>query len=343
MNFLSQILDQASTDPRTIVLSEGEDDRVVKAAIHAQKLGIAKIILVGRKSQIITKLQIFIVDFKIPNEAEVLEELVKCIHDPVNSVFNKELVDCYFQLREFKGISKDEAQQAVYNPLVYSGLLVRLGYADGTVGGAVSTTSDTVRVAMQTIGVAKEKRVSSFFFIICEEKRHLLNGIFIFADCGVVVNPSVVELAEIAMASAYSYKAFVQQEPKIAMLSFSTKGSARHPAVNKVIRATELVREQDPDLLIDGELQFDAAVISEIAKVKAPNSNVAGNANVFVFPNLDSGNIAYKLVERFAGAVAVGPVLQGLNKPANDLSRGCTVDDILHMIGVTVIQSNAKK
>ena len=342
MSFVSQIIDQASLLCPNIVLSEGEDDRVIKAALQAQQLGIANIILVGQKSFISEKLRTFALELTPSNSIDFVQDLESRIHEPRTSSLNEEFVNFYYKLREFKGISIQEAQEAVYDPLVYSGLLVRLGYADGSVGGAVSTTSDTVRVAMQIIGVEESKRVSSFFFIICEKEIHPFKGVFIFADCGVIVNPSVSELADIALASSCSYRTFLNEEPRVAMLSFSTKGSARHPTVNKVIRATEMVKQQEPDLLIDGELQFDAAIMPEIAKVKASNSSVAGKANVFVFPNLDSGNIAYKLVERMAGAVAIGPVLQGLKRPANDLSRGCTTEDILCMIGVTVVQSGAK-
>jgi phosphate acetyltransferase len=241
-------------------------------------------------------------------------------------------------------MTREQATSAARDSLVCANLLVKTGRADGTVSGAVRTTADVVRTAIQVIGVQPSfKLVSSFFLMMLCEPFHSLKGGLIFSDCGLVVDPSASELADIAMAAADSARQLLMEEPRVAMLSFSTNGSAKHAAVDKVAQAAAQVKVQRPELAIDGDVQLDAAIVAEIANRKLPDSQVKGKANVLIFPNLEAGNIGYKLAERVGGAVAIGPLLQGLAKPANDLSRGCSADDVFHVIAVTVVQAHAAR
>ncbi len=327
MSTLQKILSQAKTRPATIALSEGTDARIVEAAVHAAREGIAKIILVGPHGEVSDKLG--------QAGGEAKDDLT--IVDPETSALRHDLIRALVEARAHKGMTAQRATDAISDPLVFAAMLVRTGHADGTLGGAINPTADVVRHAIQLIGVAPDaKIVSSFFLMELSETGKSV----IFADCALVVDPSADELSNIATASADNFAKFVGETPSVGLLSFSTKGSAHHPNVSKIREAAELARSTRPDLAIDGELQFDAAFDPSVAVSKAPESTVAGKANVFVFPNLDAANIGYKIAQRIGGATAVGPILQGLAKPANDLSRGCSADDVYHLIAATAVQSN---
>lgn len=331
MKALHRIIDQARAAPEKIVLCEGDDVRVLQAAARASQEGCADIILLGRPARIRA----------LAGKHRLDLSRVQLI-DPARSEHVETFAHELFALRAAKGMTLDQARQSVREPLCHAHMMVRLGHAGGAVAGAVHLSADVVRSAIQIIGVKPAFRlVSSFFLIMLCEPFHTLKGGLIFSDCALVVDPDEEELAEIAMAAAESARALLMEEPRVAMLSFSTSGSARHASVDKVIAATARVKQRCPHLAIDGDVQLDAALVGEIAQRKIRGSTVNGRANVLVFPNLDAGNIGYKLTERIGGAVAVGPLLQGLNKPANDLSRGCSADDIFNVIAVTVVQARA--
>jgi len=334
MSVLDDLQTRAAAHPSRIALSEGHDPRIVAAAIQAVASNLASIVLVGPAEVIKAELA---VQGGTPSDALQIE-------DPGTSALTKDVADAFFELRKHKGVTPEKAATEAQNPLIFAAMLVRLGQADGTVGGAVATTSDTVRAALQVIGKAPDAAlVSSLFIMVLPDDHPSGRAAMVFSDCGLVIDPSALELATIAAQSADSYAALLNETPKVALLSFSTKGSAKHETVNKVSKATALLREQRPDLASDGELQFDAAFVPSVGASKAPGSDVAGQANVMIFPNLDAGNIGYKIAQRIGGCAAIGPILQGLAKPANDLSRGCTAQDVVNMIAVTALQAENKK
>lgn len=332
MDFLSDIWSKAKKLDRTIVLPETDDHRVLKAAELASKSKIAKVVLIGNKEDV--------------TKAAVSEEIDISrteIIDPSSCAKTDRYAEIYMnKMKEHKHeIAFNEARSLITNDFPYFGaMMVAEGDADGMVSGASHSTGHTIKAAIYSCGLKEGvSTLSSFFVMLLPNKQFGLNGVLFFADCAVVPDPDAPKLKDIALSTANSFKQLTGKNPRIAMLSFSTKGSGRAASVEKVEKATAMVLEQDPELTIDGEMQFDAALVQSIGKRKAPESKVAGRANVLIFPNLDAGNIGYKIAERLGGATAVGPIFQGCAKPINDLSRGCSVDDIVNVTAITALQT----
>ncbi len=325
--FIDQIKARAKSDIKTIVLAEGEEIRNITAASIALKEGIANIILLGDEA-------------KIKEMAAGLDISKATIINPITDERLGDYADTFYEMRKAKGVEMDAAKKTMENTLYFGCMLVKKGVADGMVAGAINSTSNVMRSALQVLKTAPGTKLVSAFFIMCVpncEFGH--NGIFVYADSGLNENPDADQLSEIAISSAKTFKDIIGAEPNVAMLSYSTYGSAKNPLVDKVVEATRLAKEKRPDLNIDGEMQLDAAICQSVGKSKAPGSAVAGKANVLVFPDLNAGNIGYKLTERLAKAEAYGPITQGIAKPINDLSRGCKAEDIVGVIAITCVQA----
>ncbi len=329
MSFIENVKQRAKKQMKTIILPEAEDTRVIEAASKVIEQGFAKVILLGNEEQI----------KKDANDKNLDLNGIKII-DPNKSEKKEEYAEALFELRKKKGMALEEAKKIIQEPIYYGMMMLKNNEADGLVSGAAHSTANTLRPALQILKTAPGTKLVSAFFVMCvPDCEYGENGTFIFGDSGLNQNPTAEELSEIAISSAKSFEQLVQKQSKVAMLSYSTYGSAKSELTDKVIEATKLVKEKDPNLLVDGELQLDAAIVPEIGKSKAPGSNVAGYANTLIYPDLNAGNIGYKLVQRLAKAEAYGPLCQGIAKPVNDLSRGCSADDIVGVVAITAVQA----
>jgi phosphate acetyltransferase len=331
MTLLERIKEKAKQGKKRIVLPEGTEKRTLRAAEILIKEDIAQIILLGNPEELLSAAK--------NHNLSGIEKAT--IIDPRSHPDKEKYIDLMVELRSHKGLTRADAERLIEDPLYLATLMIKAGDADGEVAGAMNSTGDVLRPAFQYVrtkpGISV---VSGAFIMILKDREYGEDGILVFADCAVHPDPTESELAEIAVATASTTRAIAGFEPRIAMLSFSTMGSAKHPMVDKVVNATRIAREMAPDLQIDGDLQADAAIIDKIGQSKAPGSSIAGKANVLIFPNLECGNIAYKLVQRLAHAEAIGPVLQGMAAPINDLSRGCSVSDIVNLVAITASQAS---
>ena len=328
MNFIDRIKERAKSDKKRIVLPESMDKRVIEAAEKIIKEDIAEVVIVGKKEDIL----------EISQGYDISKAIIV---DPFTEEYTEELINELVELRKSKGMTYDEAKKLLLEDyMYYACMLVKTGRADGVVSGACHSTSNTLRPALQIIKTKPGVMlVSAFFLMVVPDCEYGENGTFIFGDSGLEQNPTPEKLAAIAASSAESFKLLVEAEPRVAMLSHSTMGSAAHADVDKVVEGVRIAKEMYPRYIIDGEMQLDAAIVPEIAKSKAPESEVAGHANVLIFPDLDAGNIGYKLVQRLAKAEAYGPICQGIAAPVNDLSRGCSADDIVGVVAITAVQA----
>ena len=329
MSFINDIKQRAKQDIKTIILPESNDLRVIKATEQVLKEGYSDIILIGNKEEI----------KKLAQENNIDISKAKIV-DPLKSDKFSEYAEKFYELRKAKGMTLDKAKEIMKDNVYFGMMMVKQGDGDGLVSGACHSTADTLRPALQILKTAPgTKLVSAFFFMVVPNCEYGENGAFVFGDCGLNEYPDSEALSEIAISSSKSFKQLVGKEPKVAMLSYSSYGSAHSPLTDKVVEATKLLKEKMPDLIADGELQLDAAIIPEIAASKAPGSPLKGEANTLIFPDLDAGNIGYKLVQRFAKAEAYGPLCQGIARPVNDLSRGCSAEDIAGVVAITAVQA----
>ena len=333
MTFIERMYKMAQSGKKRIVLPEGDEERTIKASEIIKNNSIAEVILIGDTRVIQAKAA------KLSVNIEGIE-----IVDPNTSKKTDLYAQKFYELRKNKGMTLEKAKGIMQDCVYFGTMMLKMGEADGMVSGAVNYTGDLLRPGMQIIKTSPGiKVISSLFIMELSHNEYGEHGLLLFADSAVNINPTAEELAAIAISTADNARLLCEFEPKVAMLSFSTMGSAKHEFVDKVVKATEIAKIARPDLQIDGELQLDAAIVSSVAKQKAPNSSVAGNANVLIFPDIQSGNIGYKLVQRFANAKAIGPICQGFAKPINDLSRGCTVEDIVNVVTVTAVQAQIQK
>lgn len=327
MALMDTIFAKAKADVKHIVLPEGTEPRTVEAAGIIAKEGIAKVTLIGNPEEIL----------KVANGKDLTG--VDMI-DPKDAEDFEAFADAFYELRKAKGMTPEKARETMLNPLYYATMMIKQGKADGMVAGAINSTGNTIRPALQIIKTAPGiSIVSSCFLMEIPNQNYGQNGLMAFGDCAICINPNAEELASIAVATAASAKTLAGIDPKVALLSFSTKGSAKHEMVDKVQQAAAILKEMAPDLDADGELQADAALVESVGQLKSPGSKVAGHANVLIFPDINAGNIGYKLVQRLAGAEAIGPICQGLARPVNDLSRGCSVSDIVGVVATTAVQA----
>ncbi len=332
VGFIDTVKARAKENKKTIVLPESNDIRTIEAASKILAEEIANVILVGKEEEI----------NKLATDYDISKATIV---DPETSDKLQQYIDLLVELRKAKGMTPEKAKELLINDYLYFGVtMVKAGDADGMVSGACHATADVLRPSLQILKTAPgTKLVSAFFLMVVPDCEYGANGTFVFADSGLCQNPTSEELAVIAGSSAKSFELLVEKEPIVAMLSHSTKGSAKHADVDKVINATAIAKETYPDIKLDGEFQLDAAIVPSVGQSKAPGSEIAGKANVLVFPDLDAGNIGYKLVQRLAKAEAYGPITQGIAKPVNDLSRGCTADDIVGVVAITAVQATANK